>query len=95
MCVPLWILVDQPVLSIGILCAIDVLGFFPTVQNAWIQPYSETLSFYSITMVRHAMSFVALSDYNIVTMLFPFIWFFINALFIVMLIVRRKKIATM
>lgn len=93
MCVPLWVLIDKPILSIIILCSIDVLGFFPTVRKAWIQPYSETMSFYSITMIRHGMSVVALSDYNIITVLFPFIWFFINALFIVMLIFRRKKVA--
>ena len=88
--IPLWLVVDQPVLSIILLSTIDMLGFAPTVRKSWHEPYSETLSLYTITTFRHGLSLIALEHYNIVTMLFPSTWVIANALFAIMLIVRRK-----
>ena len=89
--IPLWLIVKQPVLSIILLSTIDMLGFAPTVRKSWHAPYSETLSLYTITTFRHGLSIIALENYNIVTMLFPSTWVIANALFSIMLIVRRKE----
>ncbi len=89
---PLWLVIKQPVLSIILLSTIDMLGFAPTVRKSWNAPYSETLSLYTITTFRHGLSIVALANYNIVTLLFPSTWVIANALFSIMLIIRRKKI---
>jgi len=88
--IPLWLVIDQPVLSIILLSIIDMLGFAPTVRKSWDDPYSETLSLYTITTFRHGLSIFALANYNIVTLLFPTTWVIANALFSIMLIVRRK-----
>jgi len=88
--IPLWLVIDQPVLSIILLSTIDMLGFAPTVRKSWDDPYSETLSLYTITTFRHGLSIFALANYNIVTLLFPTTWVIANALFSIMLIVRRK-----
>lgn len=90
--IPLWLVIKQPVLSIILLSTIDMLGFAPTVRKSWNAPYSETLSLYTITTFRHGLSIVALANYNIVTLLFPSTWVIANALFSIMLIIRRKKI---
>lgn len=89
--IPLWLIVKQPVLSIILLSSIDMLGFVPTVRKSWNDPYSETLSLYTITTFRHALSILALEHYNIVTLLFPSTWVIANAFFSVVLIMRRKK----
>ncbi len=87
-----WLIVEQPVLSIILLALVDMFGFGPTIRKSYSDPYSETLSLYTITTVRHALSFFALAEYNIITWLFPITWVFANALFSIFLIVRRKKI---
>lgn len=87
--VPLWLVVEQPVLSIVLLVTIDMLGFAPTVRKSWNAPYSETLSFYLITTGRHALSIFALVELNIITLLFPATWVLANALFAALLIARR------
>jgi len=90
--IPLWIIVKQPVTSIVLLSAIDMLGFAPTVRKSWNKPHSETLSFYVISTFRHSLSVIALEKYNVITVLFPGIWVFANGLFALMLIARRKII---
>ena len=90
---PLWLIIKQPVLSIILLTAIDVAGFIPTIRKSWNAPHTETLSFYIITAFRHALSIFALEQFSIVTALYPIAWVFANALFAVILIVRRRKIS--
>ncbi|HYC34133.1 MAG TPA: hypothetical protein VEC13_00195, partial [Candidatus Paceibacterota bacterium] len=41
--IPLWLLAEQPVLSMIIVTAIDLIGFLPTIRKSWNDPYSETL----------------------------------------------------
>ncbi|MBI5531010.1 MAG: hypothetical protein HY918_05965 [Candidatus Doudnabacteria bacterium] len=89
--IPIWLVVKQPVLSIVLLSTIDMLGFAPTVRKSWVDPYSETLSLYTITTFRHALSILGLAHYSIITWLFPGTWVIANALFAIMLIVRRKS----
>ncbi len=89
---PLWFFAHQPVLSAVILAAIDMVGFFPTIRKSWNDPYSETLSFYFITTVRHSLSVLALQNYNIITIAFPGAWVIANAVFAVILVVRRKSV---
>ena len=90
--IPLWLVVEQPVLSIILLSTIDMLGFVPTIRKSWSDPYSETLALYVITTFRHALSILGLLEYNIVTMLFPVTWVFANAGFAMLLIMRRKRL---
>jgi len=88
--IPLWLISNQPVLSIVLLSTIDMLGFAPTIRKSWNSPHSETLSLYAITTLRHLLSLFALETYNIVTMLFPSTWVVANAAFALMLIHRRQ-----
>ena len=88
---PLWLVINQPVLSIILLMTIDLLGFVPTVRKTWQDPYTETLSMYVITTFRHMISFLALAEYNIVTWLFSVSGIIVNILFSFMLIYRRRK----
>ena len=92
--IPLWLVSDQPALSMVLLSTIDMLGFAPTIRKSWHAPHSETLSLYVITTFRHMLSIVALEAYNLVTMLFPVTWVFANAAFALLLIYRRKAMAT-
>lgn len=89
---PIWLIIKQPVISIVLLSVIDILGFVPTIRKSWRDPYSETLSFYIIVTFRHALSIFAISEYNLITALFPVTWVAMNAIFSIMLIIRRKKI---
>ena len=89
---PIWLVIKQPILSIILLTAIDMLGFLPTIRKSWNSPYSETLSFYIITTFRHGLSILALENYSIITWLFPASWLFANAIFSLILVIRRKYI---
>lgn len=89
--IPIWLIIKQPILSIILLSTIEMIGFLPTIRKSWNDPYSETLSLYTITTFRHGLSIFALAEYNIITWLFPVTWVFANAFFSAILIIRREK----
>jgi uncharacterized protein with PQ loop repeat len=90
----LWFFTNAPTLAMIVLCAVDMLGFIPTVRKSWNDPHSETLSLYAITTVRHTLCLFALQKYSIVTAAFPVVWIFANGLFSVLLLYRRKVCKT-
>jgi len=88
----LWLVADQPVLSVILLVTIGMLGFGPTIRKSWNNPHTETISTYAINAIRHTLSILALANYSILTWLFPVAWSIANIIFVLILIVRRMKI---
>lgn len=90
--IPIWLIADQPALSMILLSGIDMLGFGPTIRKSWVDPWSETLSLYWVTAIRHFLAIFALVEINLITVLSPLTWTIANGLFAILLIVRRKKL---
>lgn len=90
--IPIWLIADQPIISVVLLTTIDMLGFAPTIRKSWHSPYSETLSMYVITLIRYILVFPSLEKYNTLTLLFPVVWFIANVILVIVLINRRKII---
>lgn len=89
--IPLWLFLDQALLSTIIVTGIGVFAFAPTIRKTWVDPYSETVVTYGITIFRHVFTIFALSEYNVITVIFPGIWIFINLSFIAMIWLMRRN----
>lgn len=89
----LWLFAKQPVLSAILSSLIDLFGFAPTIRKSWNHPYSETLSFYYLNTLRFTLAVFALSQYSLITALYPISWFLANGLFALMLILRRRQLS--
>ncbi len=87
--IPLWLLLDQALFSAVLVTWIGVFAFVPTIRKTWANPYSETVSTYCITTFRHILTLFALSEYNLITVIFPGIWVWINLSFLIMIFYRR------
>lgn len=55
-----WLVADQPLVSILLATAIDLIGFVPTVRKSWPRPHEETLLTWVISFVRFGLSAVVL-----------------------------------
>lgn len=88
-----WLIVDQPVVSVLLVIAADILAFIPTVRKSWIKPYSETLSLYVTNTIRFSMALFAVEVYTILSSLWIVVWVVANGLFALMLVYRRKRIS--
>ena len=88
----IWLVARQPVVSIILISTVEMFGFIPTIRKSWHKPYSETLSMYALSAFRHGLSIFALQQLNIITWLYPVTWTLANALFSLMLIMRRGTV---
>ena len=66
-----WLLVKDPTISVVILTIIDVLAFIPTIRKTIKDPQSETFISYVLHAIRHSLSIIALTNYNLATYIFP------------------------
>ena len=86
----LWAVTNDPLASIILITVVDAFGFLPTVRKAYSKPYQETLVTYEINTVKYLLVVLALQNYTLVTTLFPLAVAIMNALFVAMLIIRRR-----
>lgn len=89
-----WLIADKPMISIVLVVIADMLAFIPTVRKSWGKPRSETLSLYITNTIRFTIAVVAIANYTLLAVLWPAAWAIGNALFSIMLIVRRKQVKT-
>ncbi len=87
-----WYITSQPVLSMYIIVAADMLAFYPTVRKSWRLPRSEALSLYMINALRYCLAVLAIENYSVTTTLWPAAWVVANSAFSIFLIVRRRQL---
>lgn len=87
----LWLFAKQPVLSVILVSAIDMLGFIPTIRKSWHKPHEETLISYVTNTFRFSLAILALNRYTLITSLYPITWVIANGLFSIFLLARRKQ----
>lgn len=87
-----WLIADQPIMSIVLVIVADLLAFIPTIRKSWHKPYSETLSLYVTNALRFFLALAAVETYTFLSASWIIFWATGNAMFAVMLIVRRKQI---
>lgn len=91
--IPVWVVTREPLWSVVMMVAINNLGFIPTFRKTWHDPYSENLPFYASVVAKFLLGIAALDRYALVTVLFPLNCVIANAVFLAMVIGRRRALA--
>lgn len=87
--IAVWLVVQEPVISIVLLLGVELIGFIPTLRKAWSKPYEDSAALWALTGTRQTMSLFAVQHYNIVTVLNPAVWMTVGFAFFIFLLVRR------
>ena len=87
-----WVQLDNPLLSVAIAVTIDGIGYWPSFRKSFSEPWSESLSTWVLFNCSIVFSFLALSAYNPLTLLFYAVSFVCNLTLIVLCLYRRKII---
>lgn len=88
-----WWLTKDPMYSVVLATAIDVLAFFPTIRKSYNDPSSETLISYVSNLLRHPLSILALSVYSVTTVVYPAALFAMNIILVSVIVTRRRSFA--
>ncbi len=89
-----WLIANKPIISLLLVILADMLAFIPTVRKSWYDPHSETLSLYVTNAIRFSLALLAIKTYTFLSTAWVVSWVIGNALFSVMLVVRRKQVKT-
>lgn len=88
--IPLWYITKNPLFSVLLISAIDVLAFVPTYRKSWTKPHEEPISTFAITAVALGLSVVAMDDINMITAFYPVTLALTDVVFVILLITRRR-----
>ncbi|MGS0897117.1 hypothetical protein ACVBGC_31970 [Burkholderia stagnalis] len=69
--IPLWLLTDDPTLSICVVTLIELAGLGPTVRKTIRDPWSESLTYFVLCIVKYALALLALTTWSIAVAFYP------------------------
>jgi hypothetical protein len=68
---PLWHWMADPFWAVLLITMIELLGFGPTLRKTWAQPFSESVTFYALMLLRNLLVIAAMDQITLTTALFP------------------------
>ena len=89
----LWAITGDPLAAIILITVIDMLAFTPTFRKSYSKPYSEPAFTYTLSGLKFLVSLFALHQLSTVTVLYPASLVLTNVLFVVLVLVQRKRLA--
>lgn len=92
--IPVWMMMDDPLLAVIIVTVIDVGAVYPTFRKSWKKPFEENTFMYGFNLPRHVCSIAAIQSYSIVTTLYPAGLLLMNVVMYMMLKYRRRKLSS-
>ncbi len=91
--VVIWWQLDNPLVAVFMVSAIDSAGYIPTIRKSYKDPWSETLSFWVLMAVVSGLSIISNAEYNFLTVTYLSVLFVANIIVSLVCIFRRKVIA--
>jgi len=88
--IAVYIFLKDTLLSIILMSIIDFVGFLPTLRKMYIEPHSETLAMYGLFAFSGTFTLLALSEYSLITVLYPVTLMAINIIATCVIWWRRK-----
>lgn len=89
-----WFFTKNPTASVILIASIDAIGYIPTLRKSYHFPNEEKARTFGINSVKYLFSFLALQEYSAATWVYPLSQIFMNGLVVVLILIRRKQLAT-
>ena len=90
----LWWYAKDPTGSVILITITDALAFLPTFRKGYYKPREETATTFALSATKFFVALFALEAFTFVTVLYPASLVIMNGAFVVLLCVRRKKLAS-
>ncbi|KVV42359.1 hypothetical protein WT27_11055 [Burkholderia territorii] len=87
--IPLWILTDDPTMSICLVTSIELAGLGPTVRKTLRDPWSESLAYFALCVLKYALALLALSTWNVTVAFYPVVNIIASIGICLVMMVRR------
>ena len=88
----IWVGLHNPLGSVVLAAAIDIAAYWPTVRKTYTAPWSEPLFSWALWIATPFFSILALSAYNIFTLVNYVPIIVVNIAFLALCLIRRKVV---
>ncbi len=89
-CIPLYLWIEDKHYSLYAVIFIDMLWSLPMFRKTLNDPFSEDIKTWNIFTLKNIFSILALQNYTILTILYPFIMTLFNIVLIITMLILRK-----
>lgn len=87
---PLWWFSGTPLYSVILLTLIELLGFGPTLRKTLLDPYSESVIYFALNILKYLFAALALESWTLETALYPVATGVMAFAFTVLMIICRS-----
>jgi chromate transport protein ChrA len=87
--IPLWYFTKDPLWSVILACAVDGFALYPTIRKSWRKPHEESVPQYILDSGRLLISFLAMENITLTSILYPLCVIIIDTAFALTLLLRR------
>ncbi len=88
----LWWLTKTPTLSVLLITLVDFFAYLPTYRKSFLKPFEESLTMFMLSSLKFVFVLFAIQTYSIATTFYPASITVMNAVFVMMLLVRRAQV---
>lgn len=89
----LWIIIQNPILSLLILLAVDMTGLVLTSIKTWEMPDTESLVYWLCGPISSGLGIIAIENFNFLNAAFPIYIFIATSLMSILIIFRRRALS--
>jgi len=91
LCIPIYLYSKNEYIALFFVIFIDILSMIPTIRKSIHNPEYENLSSWNISTLKHLFSILAMSNFNILTTLYPLTIVLTNIILITVIIYFRRQ----
>jgi uncharacterized protein with PQ loop repeat len=73
-----WAITREPLVAVLLISLVEVFAMLPTMSKSWDKPDEETLSIYSISVIKHGLSLFAITNFTATTATYPIVLMGLN-----------------
>lgn len=85
-----WWQLESPLLALFMVSAIDGIGYIPTIRKSFVDPWSETISFWAMMALVDLLAIISNDQYNLLTTTYITTIFMANIIIILVCFFRRQ-----
>ena len=89
--IPIWYMTEAPLIVVILATLIDGLAYYPTFRKCYRKPREENITTYAVDAIKWVVALLALKNYSVVTILYPFFLIFANSALTFMVLKRRAE----
>jgi len=89
----IWWLLDNPLIAILMVSAIDVVGYIPSIRKSYQKPWTENASSWGAWAIAGIFAILALESYNLLTLSYLIAISTANSAFLIFLLIRRRSLS--